>query len=33
MEFFEFVTYQVDRGNPVDMFYLNFTKVFDKVPS
>ncbi len=32
LEFFEFVTYQVDRGNPVDVVYLDFAKTFDKVP-
>ena len=32
LEFFEFVTYQVDRGNPVDVVYLDFAKAFDKVP-
>ena len=32
LEFFEFVTYQVDRGNAVDVVYLDFAKAFDKVP-
>ncbi|XP_059801424.1 uncharacterized protein LOC132378494 [Hypanus sabinus] len=31
-EFFEDVTSRVDRGEPVDVVYLNFQKAFDKVP-
>jgi hypothetical protein len=32
VEFIDFVTRIVDGGDPVDIFYLDFAKVFDKVP-
>jgi retron-type reverse transcriptase len=32
MEFMDFVTKAVDEGKPVDIFYLDFAKAFDKVP-
>ena len=32
VEFLEKVTKTVDGGKPVDVFYLDFTKAFDKVP-
>jgi Reverse transcriptase (RNA-dependent DNA polymerase) len=32
IEFMEIVTRAVDRGESVDIFYLNFSKAFDKVP-
>ena len=32
LDFFEYVTSEVDRGNPVDTIYLDFSKAFDKVP-
>ena len=32
LEFFEFVTSNVDNGNPIDCIYLDFCKAFDKVP-
>ena len=32
VEFMDFVTREVDSGNPVDIFYLDFSKAFDKVP-
>ena len=32
VEFFEDVTSSVDRGEPVDVVYLDFQKAFDKVP-
>jgi hypothetical protein len=28
----DFVTEEVDVGKPVDIFYLDFAKAFDKVP-
>jgi hypothetical protein len=28
----DFVTEEVDEGKPVDIFYLEFAKAFDKVP-
>ncbi len=28
----DFVTEAVDKGNSVDIFYLDFSKAFDKVP-
>ena len=31
LEFFEDVTRRVDRGEPVDVVYLDFQKAFDKV--
>ena len=30
--FFEEITKWVDDGSPVDIFYLDFQKAFDKVP-
>ena len=30
--FFEEITKLVDEGSPVDVIYLDFRKVFDKVP-
>ena len=30
--FFEEITKWVDEGSPVDVIYLDFQKVFDKVP-
>ena len=30
--FFEFVTGELDKGNNVDLVYLDFCKAFDKVP-
>ncbi len=32
VEFMDFVTKEVDSGNPVDIFYLDFSKAFNKVP-
>jgi len=32
VEFMDFVTRIVDGGDPVDIFYLDFAKAFDKVP-
>ena len=32
LEFFEDVTSRVDKGEPVDVVYLDFQKAFDKVP-
>jgi hypothetical protein len=32
VEFLDFVTEAVDRGDSVDIFYLDFAKAFDKVP-
>ena len=32
LEFFENITYRVDKGEPVDVVYLDFQKAFDKVP-
>eukprot|EP00061_Rhincodon_typus_P008711 g31573.t1 len=32
LEFFEEVTSKLDKGEPVDMIYLDFQKAFDKVP-
>ncbi|CAM5130961.1 unnamed protein product [Natator depressus] len=32
LEFFEGVNKHVDKGNPVDIVYLDFQKAFDKVP-
>jgi hypothetical protein len=32
MEFMDFVTKAVDEGKPVDIFYLDFAKAFNKVP-
>ena len=32
LEFFERATAEVDKGNPMDIVYLDFTKAFDKVP-
>jgi len=32
VEFMDFVTKAVDEGKPVDIFYLDFAKAFDKVP-
>jgi hypothetical protein len=32
VEFMDFVTEAVDKGNAVDIFYLDFSKAFDKVP-
>ena len=31
LEFFEHVTSRVDKGEPVDVVYLDFQKAFDKV--
>jgi sulfur transfer protein SufE len=31
VEFVDFVTKAVDEGKPVDIFYLDFAKAFDKV--
>jgi len=33
LEFLEEVTSAVDKGDPVDIVYLDFSKAFDKVPS
>jgi len=32
LEFLEYITTQIDEGNPVDDIYLDFQKTFDKVP-
>ena len=32
IQFFDKATEAVDRGSPVDIFYLDFAKAFDKVP-
>jgi hypothetical protein len=32
VEFMDFVTEAVDKGSSVDIFYLDFSKAFDKVP-
>jgi ribonuclease P/MRP protein subunit RPP40 len=32
VEFMDFVTEAVDKGNSVDIFYLDFSKAFDKIP-
>ncbi|WP_260439318.1 reverse transcriptase domain-containing protein, partial [Proteus mirabilis] len=32
IEFFEVVTKEVDEGKAVDVVYMDFSKVFDKVP-
>ena len=32
LEFFEKATAEVDKGNPMDIVYLDFAKAFDKVP-
>lgn len=32
LEFLDFVTEQVDKGEAVDIVYLDFSKAFDKVP-
>lgn len=32
LEFFEYVTSEVDQGEDVDVIYLDFSKAFDKVP-
>jgi len=32
LEFLEYITTQIDEGNPVDVIYLDFQKTFDKVP-
>src|SRR5678815_1354429 len=32
LEFMEFITDCIDRGDPVDIVYLDFNKAFDKVP-
>ena len=32
LEFFEDVTSRMDKGEPVDVVYLDFQKAFDKVP-
>ena len=32
IEFSEYITIQIDEGNPVDVICLDFQKAFDKVP-
>ena len=32
LDFFEFVTKEIDTGNSVDAIYLDFSKAFDRVP-
>ena len=32
LEFMEYITDCIDRGDPVDIIYLDFSKAFDKVP-
>lgn len=32
LEFFEYVTNSIDKGEAVDLIYLDFAKAFDKVP-
>ena len=32
LDFFEAVAEEVDRGDPVDVLYLDFRKAFDRVP-
>jgi len=32
LEFFEVVTKNLDKGEPIDVIYLDFQKSFDKVP-
>ena len=32
LEILEYITNQIDEGNPVDVIYLDFQNAFDKVP-
>ncbi len=32
LSFFDKITDEVDKGNPIDVIYLDFAKAFDKVP-
>jgi len=32
LEYLEYIVAQIDAGDPVDVIYLDFQKVFDKVP-
>jgi len=32
LEFLEYITNQIEEGNPVDVIYLDFQKAFDEVP-
>ena len=32
LEFLEVITQEIDKGTPVDVLYLDFSKAFDKVP-
>ena len=32
LEFMEYITDCIDKGDPVDIIYLDFSKAFDKVP-
>ena len=32
IEFYDAVSEEMDRGNPVDIFYFDFAKAFDTVP-
>ena len=32
LKVFEEITYAIDKGKPFDCIYLDFAKVFDKVP-
>ena len=33
LEFLEVITQEIEKGTPVDVLYLDFSKAFDKVPN